>query len=331
MTDIKDFLARVQKTDPETWEEIAKRATAQGRTAEQIAEEIYKNFVDPTLVEIAPDENDRVLYATKVFYTKFITSDFVVADPYELYVLRRATVREGVNKEGKPYKIAELFAIGKHAEKDSDPVRFAKVTFFNDDCALALAAVPHNTYIVKAGGGAKGSTLQLRANAATVFGAPTSTEKMDLKNVLEKVLPLVPVAQAANNVSADRDDLKLVRGSVLFSNVRSGVTKQGKNKGKPYSLGSYAVYDRSSDPRVAKGSRPFSITCDPTAVEFGPGAELFFIGPIFSDAEYGPKMQASAIIPIIGIPRAVAAVQAAPATPVVEAKEEADEFAEFDN
>ena len=121
---------------------------------------------------------------------------------------------------------------------------------------------------------------------------------IDIEAVLTSLFPLVPIAEAEDNLSKPKkNDLRLVKGNVH----REGVHTSDSG----YTYGRYSLIDDSLDVEDIKKNGGLSVMVDKSQVIFNVGSDLYILGELDKDDQYGVGMAGNMIYATIPIPKAI--------------------------
>jgi hypothetical protein len=258
-----------------------------------IANEL-QNIYHEDYLETFP-EDERKVHAQRILLSRLMQGQLVEADPYEIHVLDYEEPRTIERDDDEDLTIANVYGIGQRIADDGDePLGYIQATFFNEDASAVQGAERGKTYRTVFTGAYDEGVYDVNAVSNTKF-QNGDQDDLDPVEAAEALFDRTLIADAENEISQTPQDVKLVKGNVVMGRVGSS------DSGFRYGL--YQVMDDSVSTGT-EGERPevLSVMCRPSQVRFGSGSEVYVIGRITDDDEYGVGMNADAIIPRLEIP-----------------------------
>lgn len=306
MTDeLKQFVSKVASADEQTWSNIENIVKEQGLSlVPDVAEEIQSIFNEEYL-ERFPEE-ERLQHAARIYLSRAMRGQLVQADPHEIFVLDKTEPRTFDKRDGSgKITIANLYGVGKRITDDDEPnapLGYIRATFFDEDVDAVQDADRGETYRAVFSGSwdedvGEVPVYDLNGTSATSFSSPMEdAEEMEATDVVEQLFDRVLLTEADQNISSTPEDVKLIKANVIVGQV--GTSDSGNKYGR------YTVMDESVQSTRSEdgGLDVLSAMVDPSQVRWGGGSELYIIGAINNDEEYGLGMDADAVIPSLGIP-----------------------------
>lgn len=294
-----------KKQASELKEWAAALAEQAGRKTKEVLNELIEELKgivkEPYLSAL--EEDKKVESAIRILKAKHVSTLRQSGRDFELLILDKTSSHRVTPKakDKEPYDRADIMGLAlctdeKATTKEQD-VRFFNLALFDDDTKLVEGVERETTYTVKVSGEVKGKIWELGAiEGITNFKESEEQMETDIEQALLQLFDLVTIADGEFNLSdpKKRGDLKLVRGDVTFARV------QTSDSG--YTYGRYVIIDDSLDIEDIKANGGLSIMVDKAQVLYDEGSDLYFLGSLEKDEEFGLGMVNATIIPIIPIP-----------------------------
>jgi len=280
-------------------------AEASGRKTKDVLDELtaeLKQIVQEPYLQ-AMDDDAKVENAIRILKAKHTAPLTQSGRDFEVLVLdytkgKRVTPKD---KAKEPYDRADIYGLGfcteEDAKSDEQEVKFISIALFDDNIELVKQVEREVTYNVNLSGKVVAGFWQLSGiEGMTNFAKAKEQADIDVEAVLTDLFPLVPIAEAEFNISAPRkNDLKLVRGNVH----REGVHTSDSG----FTYGRYSLIDDSLDVEDIKKNGGLSVMVDKSQVIWNVGSDVYILGELEKDDQYGMGMVGMMIHAVIPIPK----------------------------
>ena len=281
-------------------------ADASGRDKKEVLDELtteLKGIVQEPYLK-AMDDDAKVENAIRILKAKHTAPLTQSGRDFEVLVLdytkgKKVTPKD---KNKEPYMRADIMGLGFCMEEDlksnEEGVKYISIALFDDTIELAKQVEREKTFKAQLSGKVVSGFWQLSAiEGLTNFKEAEEQADIDVEAVLTDLFPLVPIAEAEFNTSAPRkNDLKLVRGNVHREGVHT--SESG------FTYGRYSIIDDSLDVEDIRKNGGLSVMVDKSQVIYNVGSDIYILGEIEKDDQYGLGMTGHCIHAIIPIPKA---------------------------
>jgi len=238
------------------------------------------------------DKPERIDWAMRVIKARIAHESATPTEEFEIYVIGKQPPATRKNSEGNTFTVGSVMGLG--VSESENKLKRIELTGW-DDKASKINEIEHDKgYRINAS--KQNST---RDKLEYQIETSTTIEEIDFKpdnvtKLLRNFFETTEIAEAKQNTSKNRNDLKMIRG--IIEDIQIITTKNG-NK-----LGRLGIYDGSIPTKdVSNHGGLFTVMVPAEMAKFGADSEVCFIGTIRDDKEYGPSMFANAMVDIIGI------------------------------
>lgn len=303
----------LETVNPEGYAQTLSLAEKLSIPTEEIEHEI-RETAEADYLESQGDLTNRLRLAIGIVNARLISQlqSGRSTQEYEVYVLAVEEPRK--TKNGKLVGEAHVIV----ATEEGTPT-YGKITAWDEETAK-LATIEEGTgYSVQLSGSQKGAFFQLGIEPNTRFDTHVDLSGFNALEVLQQLFPTVSVDEAAGNPSTDFTDLRLLHGSVTFGNT---FKKKDGTEGGQYRVAGTTVTD-FDDIQTVTAFVPAS------QVRFGTGSQLWFLGNLKVQENYGATLNGSVVHVDLGIPRATTTTSGT-VSANTEVEDFSDEFEDFE-
>lgn len=270
----------VEKLEDEHKKTLQRWAKEAGREVK----DLVSQFCDIYSMDVADDEfgdsPERIEWALKTLKARIAHESAKPTEELEIYVLGKQSPQTKENDNGETFTVGSVFGVG--AVEGDKGLKEIRITGWDDKAKKVNEVQYGQGYRINA-------SRQNKTNnkAKYNFEKSTDVEEIDFEpdnvpKLLKNFFEEIEIAEARQKLSENRNDLKMLKGTVQEINV---TTSDNGNK-----LARMDVYDGSIPLKDVEESGLFTVLMPAGMLEFGPDSEICFVGTINDHPEYGVGM-----------------------------------------